>query len=83
VFPTDGGADARIQACAQAQMAGFLQAPKELRKNMEDHANTFNTPRVGSHENYAFTAMQLNIAPAVAEDTSESVPRIPAWLRSG
>jgi hypothetical protein len=46
-------------------MAGFKMAPEDLLHNMEEHANAFNTPRVGTYQNYAFTAFQLNIAPAI------------------
>ena len=53
------------QACAIAQIAGFNMGPEDLLKNMQDHADAFNTPRVGTYNNYAFTAFQLNIAPAI------------------
>jgi hypothetical protein len=46
-------------------MAGFKMAPEDILRNMEEHANVFNTPQVGSYQNYVFTAFQLNIAPAI------------------
>lgn len=54
-----------VKACAEAKITGFKQAPEELWKRVEEHANACNIPQVGTYENFAFTAFQLNIAPAV------------------
>jgi hypothetical protein len=46
----------QLQSCAIAQIAGFSLGPDDLLKNMQDHANTFNMPRVGRlHHGYGNT----------------------------
>ncbi|KAF8055699.1 hypothetical protein FPV67DRAFT_1394420, partial [Lyophyllum atratum] len=45
-------------------------APLEFRKQLKQHAELTNMPRIGSTSNVYFPAIQLNIAPAVAGDES-------------
>lgn len=41
-------------------------APQQLLKTLEENAEANNVPRIGVHDNIAFPAVQLNIAPAVS-----------------
>ena len=43
-----------------------IGAPKDYMRQLEEHADMINLPRVGVEENVAFPAVQANIAPATA-----------------
>jgi hypothetical protein len=47
-----------------------IGAPKDYMKQLEEHADIVNLPRVGVDENVAFPAVQANVAPAVALEDS-------------
>lgn len=60
------------QCSAEAQTLAFNQAPSDLVKNLQDHAEVSNVPEIGCKGNYMFTAEQLNQAPAVVREARES-----------
>jgi hypothetical protein len=43
-----------------------IGAPKDYMRQLNEHADTVNLPRIGVDENVAFPAVQANVAPAVA-----------------
>ncbi|KAG6897807.1 hypothetical protein C0995_010143 [Termitomyces sp. Mi166 len=43
-------------------------APEEFKRQLKQHAELTNMPHSGIYNNYCFPAVQVNIAPAVAED---------------
>ena len=47
-------------------MALKIGAPIDYLQLLEEHANMVNLPCIGVNENFAFPAVQANIAPAVA-----------------
>jgi hypothetical protein len=49
-----------------AMMALKIGAPMDYLHLLEEHADMVNLPRIGVNENFAFPAVQANIAPAVA-----------------
>lgn len=46
--------------------------PDDLLNNLRRNANLHNVPSVGDPNNYAFPALQLNLAPAVDDSSSKS-----------
>ncbi len=54
-----------------------IGAPKEYLKQLKEHADIVNLPRIGVDENVAFPAVQANVAPAVTlEEASGTQPFI-------
>jgi len=43
-----------------------IGAPKEYMRQLEEHADVVNLPRIRVNENVAFPAVQANVAPAIA-----------------
>lgn len=72
-------------------MKGLSKGPLGLLERLERQAELKNVPRVGSHENPYFPAMQLNVANPIEESAQGSgaryethdllAPRSPAHLQ--
>lgn len=56
-------------------MALKIGAPKDYIQLLEEHADMVNLPRIGVNENFAFPAVQANIAPAVALQDALGIER--------
>lgn len=62
-------------------MALKIGAPEDYMRQLEEHADMVNLPRVGVDENVAFPAIQANIAPAVAlHEASGICPIFPLFF---
>ena len=59
-----------------AMMALKIGSPKDYMQLLEEHADIVNLPRVGVDENVAFPAVQANVAPAVALEDSQGIPKV-------
>ena len=49
-----------------AMAALKIGAPQDYMQLLKEHADIVNLPRIGIDENFAFPAVQANIAPAIA-----------------
>ncbi|KAG6871719.1 hypothetical protein C0995_000816, partial [Termitomyces sp. Mi166 len=43
-------------------------APEEFKRQLKQHAELTNMPHIGTYNNYCFSAVQVIIAPTIAED---------------
>lgn len=52
-------------------LATMEQAPEEVKENLRNHSELVNAPRFGSRDNYAFGALQTNLAPPSRWESGE------------
>ncbi|KAF8188859.1 hypothetical protein K438DRAFT_2145867 [Mycena galopus ATCC 62051] len=60
-------------AVAPFAMTAMQQMPPETRQVIEDHASMLNIPPLGIPGNIAHNTLQLNVAPAVAHDSEDTL----------
>jgi len=62
-----------MQASAPIAMKALREGPSEIFENICINVDLINTPAVGDEDNVAYTATQLNIAPAQQCDSGDSL----------